>query len=361
MNVTIQKAIEEFDIDMEGASLADHTRTCYRGYVLRFATVAAISRKYMTGSIDALSVAKFYKAIETASGRFNAAKALRRFFRFCVRMKYMTKNQAEDALGERKQLQPKPKPKLYVTVDRFQEMLSAAEGIHPWDRAVMGTALYTLGRQSELCAIQLKHINLDERTFVLLRPKRKRWTPEVIGPDLWDEWEPWLKWYARDQGYISYRAMMEDHPEWYLLPRKVTKAGQDPVTKQFTAVRCVKILPDTRAYRLEGVMKRCLDAMGYQSPAGSLCSHPGEGLHCVRRSGARALLDYLEGEVGADRALLMVAAKLDHEDPKITLVYIGIDIERDRLNARLATSSMYGPRNGAQGANILNLSARRQV
>lgn len=358
MNVAIQKAIAEFDVEME-ATLADHTRSSYLSYLNRFAAEAATSRKYMVQSIDALSVAKFYRSLDTQAGRFNAAKALRRFFRFCTRMHYMSKSAAEDAIGERPQLQPKPKPKLYVPVERFSEMLDMAEEIHPWDRAVMATALYTLGRQGELCGIQLKHIDLDARTFNLLRPKRKRWTPEVIGPDLWGEWEPWLKWYAKDQGFITYQAMIKAHPDWYLLPRKLSTAGQDPVTKQFTSARHTKIVPDAKAYRLEFVMKRCLTAMGIETPNGATRTHMGEGMHCVRRSGARALLDYLEGEVGADRALLMVSAKLDHDDPKVTLIYIGIDIERDRLNDRLRTHSMYGPRHGGQGANILNLSARR--
>src|SRR6185437_2800705 len=111
--------------------------------------------------------------------------------------------------------------------------------------------------------------------------------------------------------------------------------------------------------RLENIVKNALDVLGADTENGVYVRHLGEGMHTIRRSGARAMFDYLTDEVGEAKSLLQVSIMLDHDDPQMTLRYIDKDVERDRLNTFLKTGSMYGPAHrGRPQGNVVPMHGR---
>lgn len=54
------------------------------------------------------------------------------------------------------------------------------------------------------------------------------------------------------------------------------------------------------------------------------------------------MLKNLSEQLGHDRALIQVCIMLDHQDTKMTLRYIGMDLEKTELNDWLRGHSMYG-------------------
>ena len=65
-----------------------------------------------------------------------------------------------------------------------------------------------------------------------------------------------------------------------------------------------------------------------------------EGEHTLRRSGARAYADRLRSD-GVDNALLATAAMLGHKDTKVTMVYIGWELEKDARNKSIAGQPLF--------------------
>jgi len=110
---------------------------------------------------------------------------------------------------------------------------------------------------------------------------------------------------------------------------------------------------------MEWAVKRILVRLGVQGRDGLLRKHLGEGMHTIRRSGARAMFDHLALDLGNDKALLQVSVMLNHQGTQQTLSYIGLDIEREQLNDWLRGNSMYSP--AAYVTNQATVTAIRPV
>jgi hypothetical protein len=109
---------------------------------------------------------------------------------------------------------------------------------------------------------------------------------------------------------------------------------------------------------MQRVAKRVLDGLEVEGTReGKSVSHLGEGMHTIRRSGARAMLKHLSEHYGHDRALVQVSIMLDHKDTKMTLRYIGMEQEREELNDWLKGHSMYGESPEPPGATVIPLRA----
>jgi len=276
----------------------------------------------------------------------NGTTAIRGFLAFLEDRGEIPGGMSTKLLKGRKTKPKVRKPKHYIKVNEFQDFLDASGKRHAADRAAMAIALYTLARQGEITSLRLKDIDWDRMIIRITRHKRHRWTDVPVGKDLGDELARWLVSYADEIGYGAgvgvVRMMMQDHPDWYLIPRLEPVRNKGPWKASET--RYV-LQPELPTRRLEQVVKDALDALSASGTVHSESTrHVGEGMHTIRRSGARAMLDHLASlpQLGQDKALLQVSIMLDHEDTKITLDYIGRDIERDRLHDYLRSGSMYG-------------------
>jgi integrase len=277
------------------------------------------------------------------TGNYNAAiGAIKDFVRFLRRNGDISINQSERLLEGRRTKKFTRQPKMFIPAEQFGNMLAPAS---PWDRGVLSFALYSLARQSEIRAVQLGHLDLGERAVLLYRLKRRRHTAVPITPTMRCELDRYLNWYAMRM-HTTAAAMLADHPDWYLYPRMQVTHGFSNGRYDAKLFRWEPV-PEVPPQRLERVIKRALDTL---VPAGedrvpgqySWQQFKGEGMHTIRRSGARAMYLHLRETQGRDSAAIQVSLMLDHEDPKVTLAYIGMDEEREELHAWLRENDPYG-------------------
>jgi integrase len=355
VQVTVGEAVAAYELELKSLGRADHTIRVYRRYLRDFAE--SCGERTSVASIDPGKVTRYFAGIGTQSNRNGAITALKGFMAWAVRMKYISPSAAANALGGRKFKTIARQPKHYIAVDDFPALLDAAGETHPIERAVIALALFTLCRASEITAIRLRDIDLPGRTLRVWRKKRQRWTDVAISPDLYAELAQWLNWYAEASGFRSTIGMLREHPDWHLIPRWLYEKPVNRQGRYYSTGKAI-LSPDREAVLLENVVKRALNGLGVRTRNGKVVEHYYEGIHTIRRSGSRALLDHLEGNMGADRALLMVSAMLDHENPQVTLRYIGRDIEKQRLDDFLRSNSMYGLTGQSHQASILMMPAR---
>lgn len=296
-----------------------------------------------TGQIDHVCVDKWLSAHQGGVGsRTNKLGFLRSYLDFLenrsllkpgfTRAKLLAGYKAKH--GERQ-------PKHYIDAEDFPALLAVAH--NPRDRAVLALGLYTLARQGEIAAITLSAwpMNPEVNVLPIYREKRKRWTESPISRELRAEMLDWLKAYADQQGYDSWMVMAAEHPDWYLVPAKLDgRAGW-------------RLKPDTFFNNMERVVKLALTDLGVTTTRqGSSVEHVGEGMHTIRRSGARALFARLVKSSGYESALTFTQAMLDHESSDMTKRYIGMDWVKEQLNKWIIENGMYDLCLGISGSGL---------
>lgn len=339
----VADAVEAFVAEMETMGLAASTVHGQAGYLRRLArTCGPIDVREISSTVLARYFATAQNHVQGT--RNNLLVPVRGFLKWCEMQEYLFPGSADRLLAGRRARKAVRRPKHYVPAGQFGRMLDASGQRHPADRAVMALALYTLGRRGEIAGLRLKDVSLRDGTIQMYRQKRRHWTAVAICPELEAELLAWLHWYAQATDCLSAAVMMDRHPDWMLVPRLEPIPERSGETGQFTgSVTGYALEPGSQQQHMERIVKRALgDLGGVKTPDGKTVRFLGEGMHTVRRSGARAMLDHLSGSLGQDRAVLQVATMLDHEDPKVTLLYIGMNQERDALNEFLRSNSPYG-------------------
>jgi integrase len=324
MPITVSEAVAQWSDVLAGRDLAESYRTRQLGRLRGFAAVCeeVLGQAPEVGQVDYDCITRYFASLTGSTGdRNNKLDALRQFLRWADRRGWL-QIPADDLLDGYKARKVTRAPKLYLEADEFAELLDLAGEHHPRTRAMAAAILYTLARQSEIAALQLKDLDLCTRTIRLHRQKLRRHTETGITQDLAGEMTAWLAWYARHTGYISADAMAADHPDWYLIPA----VGRAAARKRLNPVESTT--------DMERLIKPLLVKMGYPD------FH--EGCHTLRRSGAREMFKHLRDKLGFDGALLWVQKMLDHDKAKTTLDYIDVERERAELNDYLRSNSMYG-------------------
>jgi integrase len=355
MAVTVREAVEAYENQARSLGLADSYVRIQMSYLTRFADCC---NEIQARSLTPQHVAKFYDTLpKTRASHNRALSALRGYVAYLERMKYLKAGSASFLLGDRKTQKFTRQPKYYIPPSQFGLMLDAAERRHPVDRMTLALAFYTLGRQGEIAGLRLKDVDLEGGTIRLYRPKRKRWTVVQMCPELRDELVRWFDHYCQAAGYLIFPHMQDAHPGWFLVPGLECVRGRREDGPYDASKTTYNINPELQATRLEKLVKRMLDIFGAQTEDGKRVRHLNEGMHTIRRSGARAMIDYLSGVWNDDKALLMVSTMLDHETTVMTLLYIGRSLEQKRLNTYLAGHSMYGDhgRGYPAGSNVTRL------
>jgi integrase len=340
-------AIDAYLSEMETSGLAETTVYNQGLFIKRFRkTSGDLARArgkrapFQVREIDSGCIAAYFADCSGGQGnRNNMTIALRKFLNWAELGRMLPAGQTSRLMATRKTKKAERAPKHYVPAEQFPRLISSAER-HPADRASMSLALWTLARRSEIADLRMRDIDLASATLHVWRGKRKRWTDIGICPDLMDELMRWLEWMATEFGYGNAQNMMESQPEWRVIPRL------EPLYRRehgrIKGVTGYEMDPLSPQQHLERVVKRGLDATGAVTDTGKTVRHVGEGMHTIRRSGARAMLKFLSESLGDNRALVQVSTMLDHEDTRQTLVYIGMDQEREQLNDWLRGNSLYG-------------------
>jgi integrase len=335
MPMLVTEAVPRFTEYEKGRGLAEGTVRRHGWAAAEFARSCQATKgpRVTMGQIDPECVSRFFAAQEGGQGsRNNKLETVRAFLTWADKFRLLRPGfTAAGLLEGYRARKAERQPKHYIPAADFAAALDIAGNRNPCDRAVVALALYTLGRQSELKALRLRDLDLEAGTVRLFRQKRQRNTETGVTPELDLEMRDWLAVYAREMGYMSGMAMTVEHPDWLLVPsRQGWNCGY-------------RLQPEQPICAMERVAKRVLTGLGVQGTReGKSVRHLGEGMHTLRRSGARAMLKHLSENLGHQRALVQVSIMLDHEDTKMTLQYIGMEQEKDELNDWLRGHSMYG-------------------
>lgn len=239
---------------------------------------------------------------------------LSHFFNFCREHNYAPPswNPLRDVRQRRIQNEERKR----IPVSEFGNLLNHAA--NPRDRIVVALGLYLFLRASEIVALRLKHLDMAEKQVNVTIFKTSDFDVMPICSELHTELKRWLSHYQKETGHLD--------PEMYLTP-SLTTMGEFNKT-------CV-LRPYNKISRPEDVVKRLLRNYGWTSTESK-----GEGIHLLRRSGARALFDELDAHT-VDGALRVVQSHLHHKSSTMTEKYLGISADRAKRDRLLRGEVMF--------------------
>lgn len=227
-----------------------------------------------------------------------------------------------------------------LEVSKFPEMLDAA--LFPRDRFLMATGLYTLSRTIEIRPLRIEDIKWDLNRIKMDVGKR---TGRQVATDLKpmtiefrEELDLWLPEYERMCGPLQ--------PHWYLIP---TRTAGNPLRVGAGAVQVNQNYIPTRMMSQhvpKRIVQEALEAVGFPTRTDDGTSL-NEGMHTLRRSGARARYD-AKRWMGHDNAIRHVQMLLNHANANMTELYIGINLDKIERDEELIGDYMY-PQNRKDG------------
>lgn len=217
---------------------------------------------------------------------------------------------------------PLGEPKEFLRLSAAQIVQMIETCTDPWERWVLAFASQTLGRDSELRNRRIAHLRLDLGELDWYRKKTFDSDKLPLTRQFVDEWQRWAMVYQEHCGPL------DRNKGWFLVPARVsTPLGR----KRWVYV------PERPPSRLAHIV---------QKHAARITGDPvltlkGQGVHITRRSMARALYDRLVAEGYPEpTALNRVQVMLGHASPATTMVYIGVQPDRQKRNELLAGSSL---------------------
>ena len=242
----------------------------------------------------------------------------RAFFEWCRARRFMTREN-DPLLGWRSRRVP-DKARTRYPVQSWPKLFESA--YTPHERILLATGLYLFLRASEQVAIKLKDVDLQNSSIEIWRRKTKERDTMPVSLELTGHLRDHLTWMA-SQGFTD--------PDHYLIPGFAKGYDRDENGQYLPSTGVIDPNKQlTHPHRIvQGVIRRAgLPLLRY------------EGVHALRRSGARAYFDSLAG-MGYDGALRRVQAMLGHKSGVMTEVYLGLDIDRQSRNLDLAGRSMF--------------------
>ena len=220
-----------------------------------------------------------------------------------------------------------PAERLMVPLGKFGAVLDSAERNHPRDRALVAVGMFLMLRQSEATDLRIRDLDLDAGRITVRIHKTRDLDTMPISSELGAELRRWLNHYtASVPGRLQ--------PEWYLLPSRSSHAMIRNTEGHFVRSEPnAGLRPLARISRPYNVVRRALEGAGF-----TVGKH--EGMHTLRRSGARAVYDELVHE-GYDGALRTVQTLLHHAHTTMTERYIGITLDKQSRDKRFTDKPMF--------------------
>ncbi len=303
-----------------------------------------VTGNLLTKSIDARHVDRWM--IEhpnwEPSSRAKQVARLSTFQTWCWTRRYMARG--EDILASYRRLKVPEKERPRIPLEEFGSFLERA--VNPRDRIVVALGLFTVVRVSEMIQIQWRHIldleDEEERRISIYRRKTQKWDKLPIGPDLYDE-------------IVRYRlalckalSVAAPQPDWW-----VVCALQRPQTRNERGVYIKaegpdRFLPHVQLGNPRPRIQRIMRQIGL--------GEKGNGMHVLRRSGARAYFEDLRrDDVGKDEALTIIQSMLGHASVKQTQHYIGFESSRELRDRTIRRRRMLKP---DKGGDVIELRSR---
>lgn len=209
--------------------------------------------------------------------------------------------------------------RLRIPRDEWERLFAVTRDTR--ERAILAIGLYQFLRESELRTIRIRDVHLSDGTVDVYRTKtRDRDTMPVSSE---------LDTYVREHlTFLSQSVKLE--PDHYFIcgfTRSMNRDERGRITAN------TEILDPTRPYTHPArLVKTILGRAGYPTHR--------QGVHTLRRSGARAYFDELVS-LGYDGALRRVQSMLGHSASTMTEVYLGLDLDRRQRNEDLRHKPMF--------------------
>lgn len=276
--------------------------------------------------------------------------AFRRFCKWAAQRRYIPST--ANPLGSTRNLRVIAQPRRRVASRDFGRLLDAAE--HPQARIIVALGLYLFLRASEIILLDVEHVSLDDGKIRVFQPKTGRWDDMPISKRLDAELRRWLTWYAAD--LADTKGPLQPH--WPLVPaRKQStlwndgsgKCGGRPMIPLKGQMN-----PPRRSAQIQGKVQDALRGVGWDVDPSDR-----EGVHTLRRSGARALYERLITieDRARDDAIGTVQAMLHHKTRAQTEHYMGLEAEQERRDLLLRGMDMFGE--DALVDNVVSLAEAR--
>lgn len=241
------------------------------------------------------------------------------FFNWCRGSRFM--NPMLNPMIGWRQSEPPTLAHLRIPFAEWPRLFDACQ--HPQERIVIATGLFLFLRASEQQALRIGDIELNENRVTVWRSKVKRHQIMPISTELETEIREWLT-------HLSANYEVQDEHHFVCARNKDLK--QDPITHKWIAGTGTLNL--TRpVHKPHLIVQRVLRRAGFKV-------EKGQGEHTLRRSGARAYFDHLVAN-GYDGALRQVQTLLGHKHSRMTEVYLGIDLDQQRVLETLAGKPMF--------------------
>lgn len=322
--MTLDDAIEEWNSYRKGQGFPPNTVAAGRAAMKQFLACTGNIQMSSLGPhhgemFVSTMLGKGYKPT-THNQRLSLARS---FMQWARDRRYLKANQ--NPMSTTRFLKVEPMPRRRVPVHDFDRLLDAGESTGgPQARIIVALGLYLFLRASEVRGVRVGDVDLEAGTVRVWVPKGKRWDTMPVSLELDRELRRWLTWYTQDAGELD--------PEWFLVP-----ARHRPV---FGEVRETRTLNPTSPVGHTSVkVHDALRAIGWD-----VRGQDKEGIHTLRRSGARAWFDDLvtrDDPAARDDALRKVAAMLHHKSVTITEPYLGLDIDRERRDVIVRGERMF--------------------
>lgn len=200
----------------------------------------------------------------------------------------------------------------------------------PRDRCLIVLAANTALRASEITSLRIRDVDLDAGWLKVRVHKSRLEDVMPITSELDDALRQWFTIYASEAGPLV--------ADWFLFPTRRpgrTEYARNDGARVGTYMHG-PLVPSSSISKPALVVQRALRASG-------TIIEPGEGLHTVRRSVARAFFDS-NVRRGYDSALRATSALLHHSSTQVTEHYLGLTSEKlhrdDVLRGRRFLSSM---------------------
>ncbi|GLY55337.1 site-specific integrase [Lentzea sp. NBRC 102530] len=256
------------------------------------------------------------RANEVSVGTFNKKIShIKSFMEWLIR-RSVVRNDVLDVVTTKKGYKPR---RLWLPLGALHQMIDGADD--PWEKFVLEFGVFTLGRWSELCFIQMKHVHLDAGRIDWWREKTDEWDRIPIMSELDTAIRRWVTIYEKSIG----RPLT---PDDYLVPMR-KKFGWSNCAWQYVS-----------ASRATNSIRLCVKE--HAAPLlGGMDAIRGQGVHLLRRSAARELYEALKRQ-GEPDPLRVVMAMLGHKNIRTTELYLGIERDRETRDTLLAGRSLLG-------------------
>lgn len=332
MKQELSPAIEDYLRFRHSQDYSKHTLAVDRQVLKKFlATVGniwchQIADKHVTRHFDAATKTRAAHALGNDYG------VLGRFFAWARHTGRMPVDC--DPMYGRRRPQPVRKERNRVHVTDFSRLLDEAGKISPRDRALIAVLLYTLMRDSELCSLRIRDLDLQSGSLNVRVHKSRLEDRMPVSLELDREMRRWLTTYTEQVGHLD--------PGYFLIPAR----GVSPVHNELGRIAHHKSIyrPTKPVTNLARLVKPALHKIGFETV--KLDGSPAnEGAHTIRRSGARALFDALV-DGGYDHSLRVVQSMLHHSSVQMTERYIGITADRRSRDELVRGREMYPSTSG---------------